>query len=323
MNNPKVSILIPLYNSEKYIAETIDSCLSQTYENVEIIIVDDGSTDSGLDIARQYEKKYENIKVETQKNSGAPAARNRAFELSIGEYIQYIDADDLLHPDKIRLQMEALIKADDGTLAFGRWGTFRKSIKNVIWNDIVVNKNYDDSKQFLIDLWSSGQAAITHLWLVPRVLVKESGGWNESLVKNQDGEFFARVVFQANRILFIKDSLGYYRKDNENSISKQISKKALQSNLKTFETYAELMKDDMDKPEVRRSLALVHSRFLHKIPPSYKDIIAETKNRINRLGFDKPLQTLKGYNFLLAYIFGQYRVDQLKKIVKRVMVGIS
>ena len=57
MNNPKVSILIPLYNSEEYIAETIDSCLNQTYENIEIIIVDDSSTDSGLNIAREY-KKY-------------------------------------------------------------------------------------------------------------------------------------------------------------------------------------------------------------------------------------------------------------------------
>ena len=104
MNNPKVSILIPLYNSEEYIAETIDSCLNQTYDNIEIIIVDDGSTDAGLEIARQYEIKYENIKVKTQKNSGAPVARNKAFALSTGEYIQYIDADDLLHPDKIYLQ---------------------------------------------------------------------------------------------------------------------------------------------------------------------------------------------------------------------------
>ena len=71
MNSPKVSILIPLYNSEEYVAETIDSCLNQTYENIEIIIVDDGSTDSSLEIAKKYEKKYKHIKVETQNNSGA------------------------------------------------------------------------------------------------------------------------------------------------------------------------------------------------------------------------------------------------------------
>ncbi len=317
MNNPKVSILIPLYNSEEYIAETIDSCLNQTYDNIEIIIVDDGSIDSSLSIARQYEKKYINIKVEAQKNSGAPVARNRAFELSTGEYIQYIDADDLLHPDKICLQMEVLKTADDRTLVFGRWGTFQKSIENVMWKDLPVNKNYEDPTQFLIELWASGMAAITHLWLVPRVLIEESGGWDESLARNQDGDFFARVVMKASKVLFVVESIGYYRKDNENSISKQVSRKALESNLKTFETYMELMKDDMDKFEVRRSLALVHSRFLYKIHPSHKDLILETKNKINSLGFKKPLNTIKMSDRFLSYFLGTYRVLQWKKSLKQ------
>ena len=150
MNDPKVSILIPLYNSEEYIAETIDSCLNQTYDNIEIIIVDDGSTDSGLNIVREYENKHKNIKVEAQKNSGAPVARNRAFILSTGEYIQYIDADDLLHPDKIRLQMEVLKNSDDLTIVFGKHGYFKKTIENTEWKDLPVNKNYNSGKQFLV-----------------------------------------------------------------------------------------------------------------------------------------------------------------------------
>ncbi|GIU00472.1 hypothetical protein TSL6_09780 [Sulfurovum sp. TSL6] len=319
MNNLKVSILIPLYNAEEYIAETIDSCLNQTYKNIEIIIIDDGSTDSGLNIAREYEKKHTNIKVEAQKNSGAPVARNRAFALATGDYIQYIDADDLLHPDKIRLQMEVLKTADDRTLVFGRWGTFQKSIENVIWKDLPVNKNYDDPTRFLIELWTSGMAVITHLWLVPRVLVAESGGWDESLARNQDGDFFARVVIKASNIVFVKDSIGYYRKDNENSISNQISRKALQSNLKTFETYIELMKDDMEKTEVRRSLALIYSRFLYRIPPLHKDLTLECKRKMNSLGFKKPLNTLKTDERLLSYFLGTYRMFQLKKSIKSIL----
>lgn len=310
-------MLIPLYNSEEYIAETIDSCLNQTYENIEIIIVDDGSTDSGLNIARQYEKKYTNIKVEAQKNSGAPVARNRAFGLSTGEYIQYIDADDLLHPDKIRLQMEVLKNSDDRTVVFGKYGYFKKTIETTEWKDLPVNKNYSSGKQFLLDLWESGNAIIPHMWLVPRKLIKESGGWDESLVKNQDGEFFARVVFNANKVLFVQNSIGYYRRDNENSISKQVSKKTLKANLKTFESYMELMKDDMDKPEVRKILALVYSRFLlYYTDPSHKDIILETKNKINSLGFKKPINTMRMYDRFLSYFFGAYRVMQLKKSIK-------
>lgn len=319
MNNPKVSILIPLYNSEEYIAETIDSCLTQTYENIEIIIVDDGSADSGLSIARQYENKHTNIKVEAQKNSGAPVARNRAFKLSTGEYIQYIDADDLLHPDKIRLQMEVLKTADDRTLAFGRWGTFQKSIENVDWKDLPVNKNYDDPKQLLIELWANWMAVVTHVWLVPRVLVEESGGWDESLIKNQDGDFFARVVMKASKLLYVAESIGYYRKDNENSISKQVSKKTLEANLKTFETYMELMKDNMDKSEVRRSLALLYSKLLYIIPPLHKDLILECKMKINSLGFKKPLNTMKTHERFLSCFLGTYNMFQLKKFIKTVI----
>ena len=317
MNDPKVSILIPLYNAEEYIIETIDSCLAQTYENIEIIIVDDGSIDSGLSIARQYEEKYVNIKVETQKNNGASAARNRAFELSSGDFIQYHDADDILHQDKIRLQMNVLKTSDERTLVFGKYGYFHKTIENIEWKNLPVNKNYDDPKQFLLDLWGSGMSIIPLMWLTPRKLIEESRGWDESLSTNDDGEFFARVVFIANKVMFLEKSIGYYRRDNENSLSKQVSRKALQSNLQSFETYIELMKDDMDKSEVRRSLALVYSRFLYKLLPLHKDLIQKTKNKINSLGFKKPINTMKKHERFLSYFLRRDRVLQLKKSIKR------
>ena len=93
----------------------------------------------------------------------------------------------------------------------------------------------------------------------------------------------------------------------------------MQSNLKTFETYTKLMSDDIDDPEVRKSLALVYSRLLYKIPPSYKDLILETKNRIHSLGFDKPLDTMKWHERFLSYFFGTYGMFQLKEKVKSML----
>jgi len=316
VDNPKVSILIPLYNAEKYIAETIESCLAQTYDNIEIIIVDDGSTDKSLSIAKEYEKDYKNIKVVTQQNSGASAARNWAFELSSGDFIQYLDADDLLHPDKIRLQIEVLKNEDKRTLAFGKWGIFYKSIENVRWKEPPVNKNYDNPKQFLIDLWASGLTVVVYAWLISRKLVEESGGWNENLSSNDDGEFSARVVLYAKKIIFVESSVGYYRKDNENSLSKQVSREALESKLNSLGLYVELMKNDIKNPEVQRSLALLHSRFLNKIPPLYKDISSEVKYRINSFGYEKPLNTMKAVDKILSYFIGSYRVVSLKKYLK-------
>jgi glycosyltransferase involved in cell wall biosynthesis len=100
-----VSILIPAYNAERWIAEAIRSALAQTWPNKEIVVVDDGSTDQTLHVARGFASK--SILIATQPNGGASAARNHAFSLSQGDYIQWLDADDVLAPSKVSLQMKA------------------------------------------------------------------------------------------------------------------------------------------------------------------------------------------------------------------------
>src|SRR5438270_12906784 len=101
---PLVSILIPAYNAEPWVGDTIKSALNQTWPRKEIIVVDDGSRDQTLQVVRQFASK--DVSVVTQENQGASVARNRAFELCQGDYIQWLDADDLLGPDKIIRQME-------------------------------------------------------------------------------------------------------------------------------------------------------------------------------------------------------------------------
>src|ERR1700733_7773261 len=108
---PLVSILIPAYNADKWVADTIRSAAAQTWQRKEIIVVDDGSKDHTLSIARRFESG--SVRVATQQNQGASAARNKAFSLSQGDYIQWLDADDLLAPDKIEKQM--MVLGEDGS----------------------------------------------------------------------------------------------------------------------------------------------------------------------------------------------------------------
>jgi glycosyltransferase involved in cell wall biosynthesis len=138
---PLVSILIPAYNAEAWICDTLRSATAQTWERKEIIVVDDGSTDQTLAVARQFESKQ--LRVATHKNQGAAATRNEAFSLSQGDYIQYLDADDLMAPDKIARQMDALGKfPNKRTLLSGSWGNFMyryyrtKFIPSALWNDL-------------------------------------------------------------------------------------------------------------------------------------------------------------------------------------------
>src|SRR5438477_10983423 len=138
---PLISILIPAYNAEPWIGDTIRSALAQTWPRKEIVVVDDGSTDQTLQVARQFASR--DVFVVTQENQGASAARNKAFQLCQGDYIQWLDADDLLSPDKIQRQM-VVTKDSESKLRLisCEWGYFMyrpkkaKFVPSSLWSDL-------------------------------------------------------------------------------------------------------------------------------------------------------------------------------------------
>ena len=108
MDAPLVSIIIPCYNARPFVAEAIGSALEQTYVNREVIVIDDGSTDGSQDVVRSFNK---DVRFEAWPNRGAGAARNRGLSLARGEMVQFLDADDVMHPDKLTRQVRASIAA--------------------------------------------------------------------------------------------------------------------------------------------------------------------------------------------------------------------
>ena len=110
MNNPKVSIIVPCYKVEKYLSNCIESVLHQTYDNWELILVDDGSPDRSGEICDNYAKKDNRIKVIHKTNGGVAVARNIAIDLAEGEYISFLDGDDFLHTDYIRELIRLTLK---------------------------------------------------------------------------------------------------------------------------------------------------------------------------------------------------------------------
>lgn len=110
-----VSVIIPVYNGERYLAETIDSALAQTYRPIEVIVVDDGSTDGSADVAKRF---VPSVQYCRQPNSGAGAARNQGVELAQGEFFAFLDADDLWVKDKLTRQMAAFEANPDVDIVF-------------------------------------------------------------------------------------------------------------------------------------------------------------------------------------------------------------
>jgi len=140
---PKVSIIIPVYNDESYVADAIESALAQTYSDVEVIVVDDGSTDSTSDILRRYEGK---IVVVTQENQGAGGSRNTGIRASRGEYLSFLDSDDLFMPEKSGIQAELLDKHPDVGLVYGVCSAIDERYGNVIKMTRVERSARDRSK---------------------------------------------------------------------------------------------------------------------------------------------------------------------------------
>ena len=106
----KLSVIIPAYNGERFLAETLDCVLNQTLKSVQIVIVNDGSTDSTADIIADYAKKHSNILSVTQPNSGVSAARNNGIRNASGEYLLFLDTDDVFTPDSFELMCDKLDK---------------------------------------------------------------------------------------------------------------------------------------------------------------------------------------------------------------------
>lgn len=116
-DRPLVSIIIPVYNAEKYLCDSLDSALEQTYPSIEVIAVDDGSTDSSPEILARYAEQYPSLKVLTQRNSGQTAARRNGLEHAEGEYIQYLDSDDRFCSRNVIGNLVALTRLGDGSRA--------------------------------------------------------------------------------------------------------------------------------------------------------------------------------------------------------------
>jgi glycosyltransferase involved in cell wall biosynthesis len=214
---PMVSILIPAYNAREWLPDTLRSAIAQTWDRKEIIVVDDGSQDRTLAIARQFESDC--VKVFTQKNQGAAATRNKAFSLSQGNYIQWLDADDLLGREKISRQMEAVTDSNNKlTLLSGSWGRFlyrphrAKFVPTALWCDLT-------KAEWLIRKMGQNLYMQTASWLVSRELTEAAGPWDTRLLGDDDGEYFCRVLLASESVRFVPEAKVYYRASGSNSLS--------------------------------------------------------------------------------------------------------
>lgn len=280
---PLVSILIPAYNSQEWIADTLRSALAQTWEPKEIIVVDDGSTDQTLAIARKFES--DNVRVVTQKNQGAASARNTALSLSHGDYIQWLDADDYLAPDKIALQMAVLSEiGNKRVLVSSEFGKFlhqwqrTEFVPSGLWDNL-------SPTEWLLRKMGDNLYMQTATWLVSRELTDASGPWDTRMLSDDDGEYFCRVLLNSDSTRFVPGAKVYYRGFRSNSLAyvgkSNRKREALWISMKLHIGYLRSLEDT---PRTREAALRYLQRNLINFYPERADIVKEAEEIAAELG---------------------------------------
>ena len=227
-NQPKVSVIIPLYNQKQFVGDAINSILNQTYPNIEIIVVNDGSTDNPFSVLEKYKGS---ITIINQKNKGLAGARNAGIKYSSGEYIQFLDADDFLNKDKIKLQLE-FSKIQEAMLSYCEIAQYDNDSNHSYLRYI---GEVEDMFSCLYNFWQPYPLPV-HSLLVKREIFEKFGLFDEELKACEDRYFLSRIaaagikfnyfpfiggfrrIHQCNmnkdRLHIIENTIKYYKKIN-------------------------------------------------------------------------------------------------------------
>lgn len=271
MSPPLVSVLIPCYNAEKYIAEALRSVLQQTWRNIEIIVVDDGSTDRSVEEIERL--RSDRVQLIRQENRGQTAALNACLGVARGDFIQYLDADDVIGADKIELQIARLIECPN-CIASAEWARFLRDPEDArfspepVWRDMAPLDWLSESRA------DGGGMMFPALWLIPRRIVERVGPWREDLTLNNDAEYFTRVLLSSDRVLFSPGARCFYRSGIPGSLSARKSSSAWSSGFKVLQLCEKYLRAREDSERVRRGFALSWQHLAHACYP-YNRKLAE------------------------------------------------
>lgn len=292
---PLVSILIPNYNKAAFLRETLDSVLSQTYTHWECIVVDDHSTDHSWEILEEYVKKDVRVKIFKRPDDrikGGSVARNYAFELSKGEFIQWLDSDDVIHQNKIEDQIQDLLAVKLNAISISNWDWLDSLIevekKDEDSNlDSIIKSRWNDFPKHGFDLilylFINNLFIPPHAYFMSRQLIHDSGLWIEDLNKNQDGEFMLRVLLKSEQVVFNDSVYAFYRRPDSSHLSKQATLKSYLDWFKSLDLGDQKILEVQNSKEIRNILVMNYERLIKFTGLEFPQVTQMALERINVL----------------------------------------
>lgn len=282
VSRPLVSICMAAYNAEDFVTEALDAALAQTWPNLEIVVVDDGSTDRTPYILDAYGERSQ-ISVVHQENRGHSAALNRAYAESEGELIKFFDADDLISQDMVERQVNRL----DGSrahVASAEWARFYDDPSEATFEPETVWRDMDPADWLVTACGNARPMMQCAIFLIPRPVFEAAGTWDERLSLINDFEFFTRLLLQSKGIRFTPGARLYYRSGLSGNLSGRKDRTAIESEYRSLMLGTQHLLDHENTPGTRRVAANTLQNFIHRRYPDYPKLRTQMKERIEELG---------------------------------------
>ena len=305
------TIIVPIYNVEKYLDECINSVMKQSYKNIELILVNDGSTDNSMNICETYSRKDKRIKIINKKNAGLSAARNDGIDIANGNYILFLDGDDYFKGDFLG-DIYNLIKNNHmPDIVFG------DSINYVFPNGKLKEERYGFKSSFLNGL--HGKEALKYIFsqtdanawsactnIYKKDFLKENKLFFKNGILFEDAEWTPRVVLASKSIVLYEKSFYMYRQGRTGSIMNTCSKKKIIDYLEVVKRWIDYSYtiDDQELAMIIKSKYC--NNFVHYLKYLYNFEIEFVQQIIN---------TIKAYS-ILEYVTSEYGINIVEKINK-------
>lgn len=251
---PLVSVLIPAFNASPWIRQTLESVIAQTWRPIEILVADGGSSDATAAVVREYSTSGVRLLTSARGAQSAAMNRNRALRAAHGDFIQFLDADDLISADKIERQVRRLDTAP-AAVASAEWARFTDAPSEArfepesVWMDL-------DPAEWLIRSWTGGGGMMQPgLWLIPRTVIERAGEWDERLTLIDDFEFGTRLLLASDGVCFCEGARVYYRSGRSGSLSQQRSPAAWRSAFLSMDLGTRALMHHTGNPRARAACA--------------------------------------------------------------------
>lgn len=264
---PLVSILIPCYNAERWVAQAIESAICQTWAEKEIVVVDDGSTDGSLEVIRRFR---DHIRWESGTNRGGNVARNRLLELANGKWLQYLDADDYLLPDKVARQVEFLAAHPETDVVFGPVEMEHSSGLATKRTPLPIPEPRDP--WVLLARWYLPQTG-SPLWR--RSALTDVGGWKPDQPCCQEHELYLRLLMAGKRFVYCSTFGAVYRQWGEHTVCKRDKPEVHRRRLEIEQRMEEFLRERNELTR-ERLWAINQARFeMARLVWQYDPVVAQ------------------------------------------------